>query len=95
MGRDVLVNSTVTLFASRFSGHALYEAGGRRPLLLVPVAKGIWDESPHLLLPPIVVTLGEDPDRSAQALLDRFWNAFHFERCPFFDPDGRFVITDR
>jgi len=50
MGRDVLVNSTVTLFASRFSGHALYESGGRRPLLLAPVAQGIWDETAVALI---------------------------------------------
>ena len=86
---------TITLVASRIAGHALYRDGGRRPPLLVPLGEGTWDEAQDLLLPQVVVPLGEVPDKSAKTLLDRFWNAFHFEGCPFFDASGRFVIPDR
>ncbi len=54
-----------------------------------------WAEGDEILLDPILVPLDEDPTRSAQRVADRFWNAFHFQRCPFFDADGRFNIPGR
>jgi hypothetical protein len=86
---------TVTLSAFRLAGYAMYGSGGQRPLTLAPVAQSIWNEGDHLFLPPIQVPLGGIPDSSAQLLMDRLWNAFHFEKCPFFDQQGRFALPNR
>jgi hypothetical protein len=39
-----------------------------------------WTEPPHILLDPILAQQDESPDRTAQRIADRFWNAFHFPR---------------
>jgi hypothetical protein len=44
------------------------------------------------MLEPIIVTMDEAPDTTARRLADRFWNAFQFMACPFFDAEGRFLI---
>jgi len=54
-----------------------------------------WEEGPELLIDSIVAAPDEDPDKTAQRIADRFWNAFHFERCPFFDQQGRLAIPNR
>jgi hypothetical protein len=54
-----------------------------------------WDENDDLLFEPIVAPADERPDTTARRVSDRFWNAFGFLRCPFFDADGRFFIPER
>lgn len=54
-----------------------------------------WSEGDHLILDPIITHADEAGDRAAQRIADRFWNAFHFNRCPFFLEDGRFHIPGR
>jgi hypothetical protein len=54
-----------------------------------------WEEGSELRIDSIVAPPDEDSDKTAQRIADRFWNAFHFERCPFFDEQGRLAITDR
>lgn len=54
-----------------------------------------WDEGDHLLLDPMVAPADEEPDVTARRILDRLWNAFHYQRCPFFDAAGRFFIPER
>jgi hypothetical protein len=86
----------VTLAAIRIAGNALNEAGQLRSAINpIPHEENVWRESDHLILHPVQVPLGEDPDSSAKLIMDRFWNAFHFEQCPFFDPEGRFFIPTR
>jgi Putative DNA-binding domain len=51
-----------------------------------------WSESDHIVLDPITIPADEASDRAARRIADRFWNAFHFDRCPFFLPDGTFEI---
>jgi hypothetical protein len=51
-----------------------------------------WSESDHLILDPIIVHADEPSERAAQRIADRFWNAFHFKRCPYFTAAGRFQI---
>lgn len=58
-------------------------------------ALGEWDEGSDLLLPPIIGTLGEEPDRIAERVATRFWNAFHFRACRFFDQEGQFRFPTR
>ncbi len=54
-----------------------------------------WSESDHLVLDPIITHPDEVSDHAVQRIADRFWNAFHFARCPFFLDDGRFHIPQR
>jgi hypothetical protein len=54
-----------------------------------------FDEGPHILLDPIMVGGDEGIDAVAQRIADRFWNAFQYMRCPFFNAEGRFVIPER
>ena len=54
-----------------------------------------WSEGDDIVLDPIITHADEAPDRAAQRMADRFWNAFHFGRCPFFLEDGRFHIPER
>jgi hypothetical protein len=55
---------------------------------------GEWDEEDDLVLPPVISTLGEAPDGVVRRLANRFWNAFHFAGCPFFDNAGRFRLGE-
>jgi len=50
-----------------------------------------FTDDDHLLFEPLPMTMEEGPDTTAQRLCDRFWNAFGFESCPFFD-EGKFFI---
>lgn len=54
-----------------------------------------WTEADHLELEPALAQLDEEPDRTAQRIVDHFWNALNYPRCVFFDGAGRFVIPDR
>jgi Putative DNA-binding domain len=47
-----------------------------------------------LFLDPIIAATDEDPDITTRRVADRFWNAFYFTGCPFFDADGRFRIPE-
>jgi hypothetical protein len=51
-----------------------------------------FDEAEHLLLDPIMSGADETSAVVAQRITDRFWNAFQYVRCPFFDAQGRFVL---
>jgi hypothetical protein len=53
-----------------------------------------YREAPQVALDPILGSLDE-PDRVVRRLLDRFWNAFGYESCPFFTPSGVFFIPER
>jgi hypothetical protein len=52
-----------------------------------------WDEGAELLVDGIIGPPDEDPGRTAQRIADRFWNAFHFGRCPYFDSNGRLMLS--
>jgi schlafen family protein len=54
-----------------------------------------WDEGPVLLVGSIVATPDENSGVTAQRIADRFWHAFHFEECPFFDRQGCLLLPDR
>ncbi len=51
-----------------------------------------WLEGEEIVIGPVLAPPDELPDRTAQRMTDHFWNAFHFERCPFFDDAGTFLI---
>jgi hypothetical protein len=61
-----------------------------------------WDEAEDMILEPTLVPIleptlvpvDEPADRTAQRVADRFWNGFHFARCPFFDHDARLRIPE-
>jgi hypothetical protein len=53
-----------------------------------------FDEAAHILLDPIVAGVDETQDLVAQRIADRFWNAFQFMRCPFFNAEGQFAIPN-
>ena len=55
----------------------------------------LFDEEDNLLIEPIISAMDEAPDATARRLADRFWNAFQYMACPFFDDNGRFFIPDR
>ena len=54
----------------------------------------VWDEDNTLQFGSILGAADEDPNITAQGIADRFWNAFHFERCPFFDAEGRLALRE-
>jgi hypothetical protein len=54
-----------------------------------------FDEAANILLDPIIGGVDERSETVAQRIADRFWNAFQYKRCLFFDAEGRFVIPDR
>jgi len=56
---------------------------------------GQWTEDDHIVLDPILMPADEPADSGAQRVANRLWNAFHFQRCPFFLDDGRFHIPGR
>jgi hypothetical protein len=78
-----------TLCLRGCEGWVLYE---RQPERFDRGPHFAWDEGPTVLVDSIVAPADEAPGRTAQRIADRFWNAFHFERCPFFDQDGRLVL---
>ena len=45
----------------------------------------------HLVLPPVVASADESPDAPTRRITDLFWNAFHHDRCPFFDAEDGFT----
>ena len=49
----------------------------------------IWHED-HLCLPESQVPSLGNPDSTAKQMLDRVWQAFGYERAPFFDESGGF-----
>ena len=51
-----------------------------------------WEEGDCMVLEPVVAALDEQADGIVRRLVDGFWNAFHFMRCPFFDNEGKFYI---
>ena len=52
-----------------------------------------WNEGNHINLEPIVVNQDELPDVTARRISDRFWNAFGFMQCRYFDADGHIALT--
>lgn len=53
-----------------------------------------WPED-HLEVPAYRVSWTEPPDQIARRALDRIWNAFGYERPPYFDANGNFVVPTR
>ena len=80
-----------TLALRGCEGWVLYERG-ESEFSALGEPPPAWDETPNLLIESIVAPLDEDPSRTAQRIADRFWNAFHFTRCPFFDQDGKLTF---
>jgi hypothetical protein len=82
---------TVSVWYCR--GVAMPEQGGDR--WGIEDTRQFDEASRDLFLDPVGVVIDEQPDATAQRILDRFWNAFHFAKCPFFKPGGEFCIPDR
>lgn len=53
-----------------------------------------WPQD-HLEIPPYQVSWTDPPDQIARRTLDRIWNAFGYERPPYFDANGNFVVPTR
>jgi hypothetical protein len=53
--------------------------------------QNVWEEHPHLFIGPIIATVDDKPGPVAKQVADRLWNAFHFERSPYFDQEGKFL----
>lgn len=53
-----------------------------------------WSQD-HLEIPPYRVSWTESPDQIARRALDRIWNTFGYERPPYFDASGNFVVPTR
>ena len=51
----------------------------------------IWTEGSHLILPSTQISSKDDPYTNAKVFADRIWNAFRFERAPFFNDQGNFI----
>ena len=51
----------------------------------------IWTEGNHLVLPSMQLDSIDDPFDIAKVFADRIWNAFGFEKAPFFDERGNFI----
>jgi len=50
----------------------------------------IWTEADHLILPSKQISSLDNPHQIAKEFTDRIWNAFRFEKAPFFDEDGNY-----
>jgi len=50
-----------------------------------------WTEGSHLILPSKQISSIDDPFDIAKVFTDRIWNAFGFEKAPFFDEKGNFL----
>ena len=51
----------------------------------------IWTEGDHLVLPSKRISSIDDPYTTAKVFADRIWNAFGFEKAPFFDENGNYI----
>ncbi len=51
----------------------------------------IWTEGNHLILPSIQINSIDNPHQIAKVFADRIWNAFLFEKAPFFDEKGNYI----
>lgn len=73
---------SVALLNSKDIG--ISELGIERDLFDPRTKVCIWTEGSHLILPSKQITI-DDPYDTAKVFADRIWNAFGFEKAPFFD----------
>ena len=68
-------------------GYGLYRFRSGEEDIDPPV---IWHDE-HLEIPQQAISFFESRDKIAGILCDRIWNAFNYEKAPYFDEDGHFI----
>jgi hypothetical protein len=53
----------------------------------------LYNEDEHLTVPSILSPADDAADAVARQILDRFWNAFGYDKCPYFDENGAFALS--
>lgn len=73
----------------RCAGYSLWERGRGR---FGTGNKAVWNEANDLVLDPVVSAQEAEQNATAKRIADRFWNAFGFMRCPFFEDGGQLQL---
>lgn len=66
------------------------ELGAEKGLFSPRTKFHIWTEGSHLILPSKQITI-DDPYDTAKIFADRIWNAYGFEKAPFFNENGNYI----
>ncbi len=81
----------ISIILANVRKKGLYKDG--IPQFDLPVdVPSIWEDGDHLILPSMQVKSLLKPLQPARLFTDRIWNAFGFEKSPFFDAEGNFSI---